>query len=270
LQKDRRRQGIRMLIWYRRGTSKDLYVDPQFSLSESEYCGRLSAFYNAVTGVRSRVKAKLREALDNFPEQRMLTCQENDLRKGYIGLYRWCVTENSRDKQAQQEARKLWHYLFGPLPEQEERLADAPPTGEKLRLNADAWQLWIESIDQGIHLIVGEEDESAECERKYPEGEQKYRQHRRIERNRRLVEDKKRSVNPLVCEVCGFDFKEQYGQIGEGFAECHHIVPLSQVNGTINSNLSDLAILCSNCHRMIHRNGVMDLPTLKSMVRKPW
>ncbi|WP_376770720.1 HNH endonuclease [Lentzea indica] len=56
----------------------------------------------------------------------------------------------------------------------------------------------------------------------------------------------------LACEVCTFDFKQTYGDRGAGFAEIHHAVPF-HVTGPIKTRLADLVVLCSNCHRMIHR-----------------
>ena len=61
----------------------------------------------------------------------------------------------------------------------------------------------------------------------------------------------------LECEVCGFDFKEKYGELGEGFAECHHTIPVSKLKKQQRTKLTDLAILCANCHRMIHRSKPM-------------
>lgn len=56
----------------------------------------------------------------------------------------------------------------------------------------------------------------------------------------------------LACEVCTFDFASFYGERGKGFAEVHHAVPL-HVTGPTKTRLTDLVVLCSNCHRMIHR-----------------
>ena len=48
---------------------------------------------------------------------------------------------------------------------------------------------------------------------------------------------------------------EGYGDIGEGFIECHHLLPLSQIRPNQVTKLSDLATVCANCHRMLHRGG---------------
>lgn len=81
--------------------------------------------------------------------------------------------------------------------------------------------------------------------------------HRKRERNPRLVESKKRSVfnagGRLSCEVCGFTFGDVYGKIGEGYIECHHRVPLADLPARRKTLLADLALVCANCHRMMHR-----------------
>lgn len=60
----------------------------------------------------------------------------------------------------------------------------------------------------------------------------------------------KRMHGKLFCEVCGFDFNEVFGQ---DFIEAHHKVPLSKIDGPTETQISDLAMVCSNCHRMLHR-----------------
>jgi HNH endonuclease len=90
------------------------------------------------------------------------------------------------------------------------------------------------------------------------EGQVSSLQATRRQRVQRLVDEKKeqakrRSGGALRCEACLFDFFEAYGSVGEGFCEVHHLTPLSQHESTTETSLDDLAILCSNCHRMIHR-----------------
>lgn len=85
--------------------------------------------------------------------------------------------------------------------------------------------------------------------------------HLRRERNRALVDAKKAAtltaMGRLCCEVCGFDFSATYGALGKGFCEVHHLVPLSASSAQVTTTLDDLAILCSNCHRIIHRSAPM-------------
>ena len=83
-------------------------------------------------------------------------------------------------------------------------------------------------------------------------------QHLRRERDRGLAAGAKadhlRRTGGLRCMACGFDFAESYGEVGHGYAEVHHAVPLSTyVAEGANTRIEDLAIVCSNCHRMLHR-----------------
>jgi 5-methylcytosine-specific restriction enzyme A len=56
------------------------------------------------------------------------------------------------------------------------------------------------------------------------------------------------------CSVCGFDFQEQFGDLGRGFIHVHHIRPLSNINETYEVDpINDLRPICPNCHAMIHR-----------------
>ena len=53
------------------------------------------------------------------------------------------------------------------------------------------------------------------------------------------------------------NFRNPDGVSMEGFAECHHTIPVSKLKKRQKTKLSDLSILCANCHRMIHRSKPM-------------
>ncbi len=87
-----------------------------------------------------------------------------------------------------------------------------------------------------------------------------YRYHRVIERNRRLASAAKQ-IQGYVCKVCCFDFEKTYGSVGREYIEAHHLVPISQLPLNQVMRLSpkdDFAVVCANCHRMIHRKGAPD------------
>lgn len=105
------------------------------------------------------------------------------------------------------------------------------------------------------------------------EGQTKLRTHLSHERNTRIVKLKKKKTleetGCLKCEVCNFDFFEVYGERGTGFIECHHLTPLSDVNRSQKTNLSDLSLVCSNCHRMIHnKSPLLTIFELKKLISK--
>ena len=90
-----------------------------------------------------------------------------------------------------------------------------------------------------------------------------------IARSPQVVADAKARYG-AICQVCGFDFETAYGSIGLGYIECHHIDPLSGRDGEHRpTTVEDLAVLCSNCHRMIHtRRPCFKIQELKAAVHK--
>ncbi len=91
------------------------------------------------------------------------------------------------------------------------------------------------------------------------EGDSVLAQHMRYERNSAFIKKiKERAISNnkmLNCQICGFSFFEKYGEIGEGFIEAHHKNPLSERDGKTKTKREDIALVCSNCHRMLHRGN---------------
>jgi 5-methylcytosine-specific restriction protein A len=105
-----------------------------------------------------------------------------------------------------------------------------------------------------------------------PEGRLLTRIHLVRERNRKLVKRKLEQAlkksGRLICEVCNFDFVKSYGNHGVGFMECHHLKPVTQLSEGHQTRLEDLALICANCHRMIHRRRPwLSVVELKKMIR---
>ena len=90
-----------------------------------------------------------------------------------------------------------------------------------------------------------------------PEGRILTKLHVSRERNRKLVASKRRQAlkvhGKLACEVCAFDFAACYGDYGNGYIECHHMKPIATLREGQTTHLKDLALLCANCHRVVHR-----------------
>jgi len=105
----------------------------------------------------------------------------------------------------------------------------------------------------------------------FQEGGQRalFKKHVMIERNPRLAKAAKdrriAKCGKLDCDACDFSFAETYGDIGAGFIEAHHIVPLSELRGERKNRVEDVALLCANCHRMIHR--VDPIPSIEQFRR---
>ena len=152
----------------------------------------------------------------------------------------------------------------------------APSVGHPRRFNAIEAKNYflarnykvIDRREKTVLAIVPEDDESA-----FPEGTVRYRLHRNLERDSKIVRKAKEKrlweTGSLQCDVCSLDFKETYGARGEGFIEAHHKVPVATLGGAVKTKLSDLALVCSNCHRMLHRRTPMQsVEKLRRIVRE--
>jgi predicted HNH restriction endonuclease len=107
-----------------------------------------------------------------------------------------------------------------------------------------------------IKVGPAEDDEGHEGELKRLLVRHRKREHKL--QLKKIADVMQKNYGHLVCEVprCGFDFHARYGELGFGFAEVHHKKPLSEAPHRGRSvRLSDLAVVCANCHRMIHHNG---------------
>ena len=91
----------------------------------------------------------------------------------------------------------------------------------------------------------------------FPEGKLVERKHKSRERSSKLIADAKAEFlkhnKNLYCTVCNFDFEKKYGKRGSGFIEAHHTIPVSDMKLGQNTKIEDIALVCSNCHRMLHR-----------------
>ncbi|WNO08451.1 HNH endonuclease [Teredinibacter sp. KSP-S5-2] len=111
----------------------------------------------------------------------------------------------------------------------------------------------------------------------FPEGKVKERLHRSRERNSKLISQVKAEAldryGKLQCECCGFDFEAFYGDLGAEFIEAHHTKPISELKDDgEETKREDIALVCSNCHRMLHRRRpwlkMNDLKKLTSQSRE--
>lgn len=78
-------------------------------------------------------------------------------------------------------------------------------------------------------------------------------------RQEKIKEIKEKNKGKISCLSCDFDFSEKYDGHGEGYIEIHHLESVSLMDrGGSEQDLKDalkkVVPLCSNCHRMVHRN----------------
>jgi 5-methylcytosine-specific restriction protein A len=81
------------------------------------------------------------------------------------------------------------------------------------------------------------------------------RWHLRAEGRNSLAAKRAKQLLGYRCQVCGFDFEARYGELGQRYIEAHHLTPFADLGDrpTTLDPSRDFAVVCSNCHRMIHR-----------------
>ena len=67
----------------------------------------------------------------------------------------------------------------------------------------------------------------------------------------------------------GMTFEQVWTAGGREFAEAHHIIPLSRLQGSIERTPEHLVTVCANCHRMLHHMSGQpgDLSILRKIVK---
>lgn len=121
-------------------------------------------------------------------------------------------------------------------------LGKTPPQGSKVL------SIW------DIYDLENENNESL-----FPEGTRILKKHYELERDnsisKKAKEKRLSEEGKLECDICNFNFSKVYGDIGKDFIEAHHLTPVSKLDGKKRTKITDLALLCSNCHRMVHRKN---------------
>jgi len=114
-----------------------------------------------------------------------------------------------------------------------------------------------------------------DLEELFLEGKSKgsFKFHTQRERNPRVIENAKQIAKEsgnLFCAACGFNFAKVYGERGEGYIEGHHTKPISKMKKQGEETMvKDIALVCSNCHRMLHRTWpLITVDKLKRLIKK--
>ncbi|MGB8476364.1 MAG: DUF3578 domain-containing protein [Candidatus Acidiferrum sp.] len=138
-------------------------------------------------------------------------------------------------------------------------LSSMPPDSELVSDLKGMVQLYGQLVQAETNADMSLDDEDDSPPGLDYEDASRFRMHKRIERNASLAR-KVKKLRGFACEVCGVNFQKRYGSIGEGYIEAHHLKPLSSLNGAkvaMNPE-ADFAVLCANCHRMVHRSGLVN------------
>jgi hypothetical protein len=119
-------------------------------------------------------------------------------------------------------------------------------------------------VEQDIAGIIDEET--------YTEGERKSRYSNYHERNPQL-RAQAIAIHGTACMIpgCGFNFCAVYGEHGKHFIEVHHREPVHTFSDRkVVNPRKEMAVVCSNCHRMIHRqrDKVLTLEEVGELIAK--
>lgn len=77
----------------------------------------------------------------------------------------------------------------------------------------------------------------------------------------------------IVCDICGFNFFDTYGERGRDYIEIHHEKPLSETEGEertafLHEAVQSVKPVCANCHKMIHRrrDDMLSIADMKRII----
>lgn len=116
---------------------------------------------------------------------------------------------------------------------------------------------------------VGQLKEAGELPKSDWDGAKKLLTHKQVEtrqRNRKLISAVKKNLGSK-CQACGYALRDLYGSSMSGYVEAHHIVPLHTLpaeGAELEPTEKDFCVLCSNCHKAIHRAGCPPLEKFKA------
>ena len=132
---------------------------------------------------------------------------------------------------------------------------------------------WMRSSPPKPKELPPEIEEEIDLDATFPEGRRLEKIHRGHERNRKVIKLAKELAlqrdHLLPCDVCGFSFITQFGELGEAFIEAHHTKPVASLKRGHRTKVEDIALVCPNCHRMLHRGeSTVEVTELRRIVEK--
>jgi hypothetical protein len=175
--------------------------------------------------------------------------------------------------QIQRVIRKDFIYFCWSAPVAKIQIFDAPPVIPKWLFNPGRQRMKV-SFDLTENQFtaisnLGSSKSIANEEHEATEGIRFLKVHLAAERNQKIVAKFKASLKSFACSICSFDFAKTYGPLGERYIECHHLRPVAEMKPGDKTKISDLAAVCSNCHRMLHHSKPMlETGELRSLLNR--
>ncbi|WP_439821363.1 HNH endonuclease [Pseudomonas sp. HLG18] len=124
--------------------------------------------------------------------------------------------------------------------------------------------------DDSVELrrkAIGGDRVKEKYEPDFVEGGKKYVTHLISERSKEVVSLLK-SSEKFECEICNLDFRAKYNV---DYIEAHHKVAISTFSSSTKVTINDFALLCANCHSVVHvhmRNSSDAYPDIKRKIQQ--
>lgn len=111
--------------------------------------------------------------------------------------------------------------------------------------------------------------DEVDTNQKYSEGKTRQVTVNSYERNQ-LARQECIEYYGLNCQVCNFNFKDKFGDLGQNFIHVHHIIDLSTIGKEYSVNpKTDLIPVCPNCHAMLHKQKpAYSIEALKEKIKE--
>lgn len=143
-------------------------------------------------------------------------------------------------------------------------------TGQK-ESNYFVWQLrpnFIAALEE-LNLLSSKDYQLGSLVEDFYEGIRRRVSYDIYERNE-AARNKCIAFYKATCQLCGFNGKEKYGDIGEGIIHAHHIVSFKENKEIRLTNPEkDLIALCPNCHSLVHKKDPpYTIDELKKLIKK--
>lgn len=124
-------------------------------------------------------------------------------------------------------------------------------SGASVKKGREIYERYFKLIKENFAETVFPDEVDKEI--KYSEGKTKQVTVNSYERNQ-LARQECIEHFGLNCQVCDFNFKDKFGELGKNFIHVHHIIDIATIGKEYSVNpKTDLIPVCPNCHAMLHK-----------------
>ncbi len=140
-------------------------------------------------------------------------------------------------------------------------------SGSSVKTRKEVYERYLNLIDKIPERTIYPDEVDTEIE--YSEGKTKKVLVNSYERN---TVARKKCIEHfgLNCQVCDFNFRDKFDELGKDFIHVHHKIDISTIGNEYSVNpITDLIPVCPNCHSMLHqRKPAYSIEELKAILNK--